>query len=227
MSKAIVTPAQHEAIEDVFLRSDRQLSAGLGSVNGERCTIAEINLILTGRLTDSEHKCMSNVIRHWVIDIQDLMPADVRNSDAWRKAAVGIAGSAASAEVEEKRNAMILDWMWDALADETVRARVPLSLRPAWEHMIATRTPATAYDVVNTATRVARGFTAPRAVTYAADAANEAAYVAGGQLSSRFSIVVVIANAWRLSSYANSNVSPVFWQNIDPAGMLQRLIDTV
>jgi hypothetical protein len=120
-----VTEAQRENLRTAFTDPALRLGAGVGSAYGARCTIAEINLILTGKLHDGPHPCISEVVRRWTIRIQDAIPATIRNSPEWRTAAIGIAGSASTAEAEETRRAMLLAWMWERLGDEAVLASIP------------------------------------------------------------------------------------------------------
>src|SRR5882757_7335057 len=102
-----VTPQQRELIH---LNLQKHLRQGLGTQD-EPCTIAAINLALTGRLTDELHPCVSPIVRAWVIKVQDAMPGEIRNGSQWRAAAEGIAGSAADESVERRRVSLLLDWM--------------------------------------------------------------------------------------------------------------------
>ena len=92
----IITAEQTEAIREYF--ATHTIPRGVGSENSA-CTIAAINLQLTGKLSDELHPCMSPVIRRWVIRVQDSMPSAIRNSEQWKAAAVGIAGSASAVVV--------------------------------------------------------------------------------------------------------------------------------
>jgi hypothetical protein len=138
-------------LRDALLSPDLYLGVGVGSAwragRGEACTIAEIMLVLTGHLTDGPHPCVSEVIRRWVIQAQDAMPGEMRNALEWRDAAVGIAGSAATDEVEHKRADMVLEWMWAALGDDAVLWSLPHRVSRAWRTMLAERTSAAAAAV--------------------------------------------------------------------------------
>lgn len=163
------------AVRAALLSPGLDICSGLGSARtpglGSACTIAEINLVLTGRLSDGPHPCISEVIRHWVPRIQDAMPAEMRNSVAWREAATGIAGSAGDAEAEAVRRDLILGWMWEALSDEVVLSAIPVQVRLAWGRMLTERTYAAA-DAAYAAAAAAAD-----AAVYAADAADaDAAY---------------------------------------------------
>lgn len=139
-----------------------RLVAGLGTATtpteGDACTIAAINLALTGRLTVERHPCVCPVIHRWVISVQDAMPTEVRNSPRWRKLAIDIAGSAASRAVETRRHQVIIAWMWGVLGDPAVVAAIPESARAKWERMLAERSRATAHAAyaAGAAARIAR-----------------------------------------------------------------------
>ena len=183
-SPSFLTPEQRAAVRAALTSSGLTLITGRGSAkipgSGEACTISEILLTLTGKLDDGPHPCICEVIRCWVIRIQDAMPDKIRNSMAWREAAAGIAGSAAGPEVTRRRVDFLLNWMWGALSDEAVLASIPGSAQPAWERMLTERTSATAHVAADAATRAADAATrAADAITYAAlaaDSVSNAAY---------------------------------------------------
>ena len=49
------------------------LSRGLGTEESA-CSVAAINLAISGKLTDDIPECMSKVIGRWIIGVQDAMP---------------------------------------------------------------------------------------------------------------------------------------------------------
>lgn len=124
----IVTERRREALRAALTSPDLILVTGKGNASvpgqGRACTISEIVLTLTGELDDGPHPCISEVIRRWVIPIQDVMPDNIRNSNQWREAAIGIAGSASTEAVENRRHDFLLAWVWDALGDEAVLASI-------------------------------------------------------------------------------------------------------
>ncbi|HTN59057.1 MAG TPA: hypothetical protein VL043_12380, partial [Protaetiibacter sp.] len=85
------------------------LAVGVGD-RESACSIAAINLALTGELTDEIPECMSPTIGRWIIRVQDAMPDDIRNSAEWRSLLPRAAGT--GRDLEEQRRAIILDWMW-------------------------------------------------------------------------------------------------------------------
>ena len=90
----------------------RHIPAGIGNEEAA-CSIAAINLALTGRLTDKIPDCMSEVIGNWIIATQDAMPDHMRNSEEWRALIPDAAGT--GREHEDKRGAIITDWMWSTV----------------------------------------------------------------------------------------------------------------
>jgi hypothetical protein len=216
-----VTNAQLIELVEAFASLALRLGRNLGTVgpvdSGERCTIAEINLVLTGTLSDDPHPCISEVIRRWVIAVQDAMPDELRNSPAWRTSAPLIAGTATeNGGVERKRRDAIVAWMWDRLADEAVLASLPDAVRPAWDRMLAERTPAAAVTAARDAVGYRLGVheaavhaafataaTPRRAATHAAYAADAAAYAvrSDGRQAHGF-----------------------YWHRANPAGLLALLV---
>lgn len=103
-----LTPNQEQAIRDRFARQSH-IPSGLGTEEAA-CTVAGINLALTGHLTDTVPACMSAVIGQWAIVIQDAIPAEMRDSQEWRELIPYAAGT--GREHEPERLAIIMDWMW-------------------------------------------------------------------------------------------------------------------
>lgn len=49
------------------------------------CSMAAINIALTGRIADEIPECMSRVLGRWIIVTQDLYGDDMRNSQLWKE----------------------------------------------------------------------------------------------------------------------------------------------
>jgi hypothetical protein len=201
------------------------LPRGLGNEHSA-CSIAAINLALTGELTDNIPDCMSLVIGKWVIGVQDAMPHAVRNSKTWKSLLPEAAGT--GREQEQERLAIILDWMWGTvlptlqpIADEhgfgadwskmtTERTEVA-----AWEaSRAAAACSAVAVEAVEAASRPARA--AAKAAAWAAEAA-EAAWAAVG-----------VAKSAAVSLCAAEGVAAAkvaAWEKFDACGMLEKLIE--
>jgi hypothetical protein len=130
------------------------LPSGLGDEHAA-CSIAAINLALSGELTDDIPPCMSKVIGKWIIGVQDAMPADMRNSGRWKSLLPLAAGT--GRDKEKERLAIILDWMWGTvlptlqpLADARGFGREWQTMtteRPAWKDLTACKSrPASASE---------------------------------------------------------------------------------
>jgi len=222
-----VTDDIRAALAAALNSPDLTLVSGLGNADGgpasgERCTIAEINLVLTGKLSDDPHPCISEVIRQWVIRVQDRMPDSIRNSSAWRGASVGIAGSASTPGVEQARRQMVMDWMWERLADEAVLEAVPAGCRVAWDRMLSERT----YKASSEARRQLRA--ADAAYAAAAYAAADAAYAdaAYAAADAAYAAAYAAAASAAAAAAAAADAAQAFWERSDPAALLTRLIET-
>ena len=106
----LLTTKQQADISALVQRME--LTRGVGTEESA-CSIAAINLALTGELTDIIPNCMSRVIGKWIIAIQDRMPDDMRNSDEWKRLLPLAAGTGHTKESE--RLSIIVDWMWESL----------------------------------------------------------------------------------------------------------------
>lgn len=197
-----ITIEEQQRIAD-WLDEHPVLAVGLG--NRERaCSIAAINLALSGELTDDIPECMSPTIGKWIIQVQDTMPAEIRNSAEWRGLLPLAAGT--GREHEEQRRAVILDWMWgtvlpllQGLADERGFGR-------EWRTMTAERTPESA---------LAAREAARANVAWAARAAREAARANAARAAVWAARVEVAADA----------AAAAAWAEFDPCGLLKRLIE--
>ena len=201
---AITELTQDQQKVKALLATHPHLSVGVGNEE-EMCTIAAINMALTGRVSDDTHPCISPVIRGWVIVTQDAMPDAIRDSEAWRECVPLIAGSAASAEIERARVERIMAWMWDALGDD---AFLPDYARQAWDYMLSERTTRAAH-----AAYVASGNSAAKYGALATRAAAKAAHAAAEA-----------ARATRAAAKAAKAAPATYWQRRDPAGMLAELV---
>ena len=195
-----ITDDQRAAI--VAKLAGMHIPSGLGTED-EACSVAAINLALTGELTDEIPDCMSVVIGKWIIDVQDEMPADMRNGDEWRGLLPLAAGT--GREHEQERVDIIMEWMWRALslvqpiADED-------GFGNEWRTMCTKRTPEAAENAAaKAADAVAK---AAKAAKRAAIAANRAA----------------IAAAWAVTWAANA-AGDNLWQQVNPPELLHKLIN--
>ncbi len=165
-----ITEEQRRSIAE-FVGS-HHIPSGLGTEEGA-CSIAAINLCLTGELKDDIPACMSPVIGRWIIGVQDAMPDDMRNSARWKTLLPLAAGT--GRELEAERSALILDWMWGTVLTELQPLAEKGGYGDAWRAMTTLRTPAAAAAEAAWAAAAARA--AARAAAWAAEAA-EAAWAA-------------------------------------------------
>ena len=119
--------------------AEHQLSSGLGTAE-EPCSIAAINLALTGRLSDDIPECMSLTIGRWIIRVQDAMPDAIRNSPQWKALLPLAAGTGRDPALEQRRAALLLDWMWSAVLPELQPLADAGGFGAAWRTMLTDRT---------------------------------------------------------------------------------------
>ena len=164
-----ITNEQAQRITDFLATHD--LPSGLGNEESA-CSIASINLALTGRLTDDIPQCMSEVIGKWIIVVQDAMPAEMRNGRAWKALLPMAAGT--GRERESERLAIILDWMWRTALPSLQQLADKYGFGGRWDEMCELKT-SDAADAARAAARAAAAYVAAAYVADAADAARAAA----------------------------------------------------
>jgi len=204
-----LTPVQEKI--KTYLSSHR-LCSGLGNEESA-CTIAAINLAISGRLTDSRPDCVCPVIHKWVIPIQDAMPDDMRNN-GWTDLVPLIAGSF-NPELEQKRKNLILDWMWTIVLPQFLPVAAKYGFEKEWSAMLALKTPksardaAVAADAARAAARAAADAAraAADAARAAADAARDAALAAA--------VALAAADALAVAAY---------WKAVNPTKLLKKLL---
>jgi hypothetical protein len=112
MQYSTLTPDQHQAIV-ATLASMPTLAEGLGTTE-TACSMAAINLALTGRLTDATPACMSIGVGQWIILVQDACPPTIgRDHPRWRAALPLAAGTGRHVARELARANLLRDWMFD------------------------------------------------------------------------------------------------------------------
>ena len=99
-------------LREYLFRPGYEIPKGIGTEKAA-CSVAAINLALSGELTDRIPDCMSRVVGRWIIKVQDTMPAAMRNSREWRELLPLAAGT--GRDREQERLARILDWMWETV----------------------------------------------------------------------------------------------------------------
>lgn len=187
----MLTQEQIDRIKSVVW--DHPIGKGLGT-RYTACSIASLNIALTGELTDYTPECMSLIIGEWVRTIQDAMPDYMRNSLEWRNALILAAGTGRKKELE--RLALIMDWLFGVVLPILQSQADAGGYGPAWQKMCEERTEAVAVArlAVEAAVRVALAVAAEaEAVEWTERSATETARID-------------------------------FWQKINPPGLLARLV---
>ena len=210
------------------------LPSGLGDEHAA-CSIAAINLALSGRLTDQIPDCMSEVIGRWIIDVQDAMPDAMRNSPEWKRLLPLAAGTGRKHETE--RLALILNWMW-AVALPLLQPQADANgYGGEWRTMCEQRTEgaakasgaaawgATAWaakaEAAAAAAKAARAAAAARvaeAKASGAAKASAAAEAAKAKAKAKARADAAAAEAAR-AAWAEA------WEQIDPCALLARLVE--
>lgn len=134
-----ITHEQEQAIENI-LRT-MHLPVGKGTED-EACSVAAINLALTGVLTDEIPECMSEVVGKWIIGVQDAMPDQMRNSVEWKRLLPQAAGTGRFRERE--RLDIIQEWMWGTVLPSLQGLADERGFGVEWERMTTERTEAAA-----------------------------------------------------------------------------------
>jgi hypothetical protein len=194
-----------------------ELHAGVGTAE-EHCSIAAINLALSGRLTDEIPPCMSEVIGRAIIVIQDGVPHKMRNSPRWKAMLVSAAGT--GRKMERERLAVLLGWMWFTVLPRLQTMADSGGYGEEWRAMCEQKTAASAETAVRAAAVRAAAVRAA-AVRAAADPAADAAAWAAD---------AVHADAWaadavHAAAEAACAAAAEFWSDVDPCGVLERMID--
>lgn len=227
---ATITREQQQAIA-AFL-DGKTIVSGLGSAEAA-CSVASINLALTGRLTDEIPDCMSRVIGRWIIHVQDSMPDDMRNSDEWRRLLPLAAGT--GREHERERRNMVLDWMWGVLPILQTLAdrqgfgdpwRLMCELRTAEATDRAKQAAHNAYAGGAYATNPvyeAYAYRAADAAVAACRAADDHAAAAHRAADAAADTAHAYAEDAR-RSYRAAEAYDEAWREMDPVGLLERLV---
>jgi hypothetical protein len=137
------TDLMHQRLNTYLNTHD--LGAGVYSMisGGVPCSIAAINLIISGELTDDIPDCMSEVIGRFIVRIQDAMPKEIRNSQEWKELLPRAAGT--GRKKEKARQEAIAEWMWGILGEPEVSTDAigfGDEWRDEWRDMLRERTTA-------------------------------------------------------------------------------------
>ena len=153
-------------------RDGYQIPKGLGTREAA-CSIAAINLALTGKLSDDIPECMSEVIGTWILDIQDGIPDVLRNSPEWKELLPLAAGT--GREQEQERAEIIMDWLWGTVLPYVQPTADKGGFGGEWQAMCNDRTAEAAREAEEAAWAAgAAGEAVVAAAAWAARAAAEA-----------------------------------------------------
>jgi len=162
------------------------------------CSLAAINLAISGELTDKIPDCMSEVLGKAIIVLQDSIPDDMRNSSRYRDMLITSPGT--GRDKEEERLAVLMDWMWGTVLPKLQPIADNNGFGGEWQTMCEKRTYAAAYAAYAAAKAAVR-------VTYAAYHNASAAHAA------------------HAAAYADVSIGlNDFWKAVDPIGVLERMI---
>lgn len=201
-----------------------KLAEGVGTESCP-CSIAAVNLALTGELTDDRPLWVSPVIHAWVIQVQDHCPADLgRDSAQWRQLLPRIAGTAGGED--GKRVEILIDWMFTCLQRLQSEADAG-GYGEQWARMCSERTRGAVTEAENAALHGAG-----TAYDDAAAAADSAGYALAETVDPRARPSgAASATAYAVRStadgiaHANANTRRDFWAAADIPAVLQTLIN--
>ena len=201
----MTTITQEQADKITAYLASHTLPSGLGSEESA-CSIAAINLALTGKLTDKTPACMSLVIGRWIIRTQDSMPDDMRNSLEWKRLLPIAAGT--GRDLEPQRKAVAMEWMWTVVLTQLQPLADKRGYGDAWLRMTTEKTQEAAIGAKKAA------------YSYAAAAADAAAYAAAAAAAA----AAAYADA---AAYAAADAAAdrkKFWVAVDPCKCLADMI---
>ena len=120
MNAITFTREAQERLKAYLGRSGYRIPVGLGNEEAA-CSIAAINIAISGQLTARIPDCMSRVIAKWIITTQDVMPDELRNSERWKAALVLAAGTGRA--LERERSDIVVDCMWKPFSRPAKRSQ--------------------------------------------------------------------------------------------------------
>lgn len=139
-----LTTEQSKSLTDLLSRVE--LGKGIGTEDSP-CSIAAINIALSGELTDKIPDCMSLVIGQWIIEVQDKMPHATRNCRQWKELLPLAAGTGREREKEEARFSLLADWMWERVLPLISTEGWPAEVVGVWEKTLSERSLEGAWEI--------------------------------------------------------------------------------
>lgn len=192
----------------------RKIAKGIGDEESP-CTVAAINLALSGVLTDARPPCMSKVLHAFVIPIQDAMPDELCNSEQYRRLVPLMAGTADDGR-DEERVRRIMDWMWGVVLPQVQPVADAHGFGDEWRRMCDERTA----EAAVTAWEAGRDFGRLRRDAHFAAFAAHAAWTVWAEA------VEAAASAAELASEAfeDNGARDNFWAAADPVSLIETLV---
>ena len=199
------------------------IPVGLGNEDAA-CSMAAINLALTGVLSDDTPACMSAVVGKWILRAQDVMPDSLRNGAEWRELLPLAAGTGRT--YEQERLTLLLDWMWGTALPVVQPLADAGGCGDKWRELCEERS----ID----AARVARmdSHKSCQGLSHVAGLAHVAAVAAGHGRAAEAALyasalggaVEQVAAAPNSVNAGDSSAVASVWQRLDPVGLLRRLV---
>jgi hypothetical protein len=211
---------EHKAKLEEYLAT-HILPSGLGTKKSA-CSIAAINLAVSGTLADDIPDCMSEVLGKATIRLQDAMPSEMRNSLRYKTLLPDMAGT--GREHEQKRLAIIMNWMWDVVLPRLQPIADKNAFGSEWKNMCQLKTAASAraaYAAANAAD--AAGAARALAAAFAADAAGAARAAARAADYAALAAAAGAADAADADAADYAAAGGDFWFTVDPVGVLERM----
>lgn len=190
------------------------LPKGLGNKQSA-CTLAAINLAMSGKLTDAIPVCMSEVLGRAAINLQDAMPTEMRNSLRYKALIPGMPGTGRAQEKE--RLAILLDWMWSVVLPQIQPIADKHGFGAEWQSMCREKTADAARSAADRAADADAA--ADVAAARAADAVDADAVDADAD-AARAAVRAADAASW---AAARADARADFWTTVDPIGVLERM----
>jgi hypothetical protein len=131
----MLTKIQRERLIEYLVT--HELTLGLGTESA-CCSMGAINLARLGKVNDSIPPGMSKITASFIIKVQDMMPRAIRNSQQW-KDLLPDAADTISGGLEDRRENLIMEWMWRIVAYMQVTAN-KRGFGSQWAAMIEDRT---------------------------------------------------------------------------------------
>ena len=201
-----------ETLIEYLNRDGYEIPMGMGTVESA-CSMAAINLVLTGTLTDRTPDCMSLVVGKWIVDIQDAMPTEIRNSSGWKEMLPLAPGTGRQREIE--RAEILIDWIWGVVLPHVQTVANQTGIGSAWRSMCDEQSSAASYDAWQAAASNGE-FN---------EALSDAARHAHSLPLTNSPAIGALRVAWAAVAAANATKNPrAAWEVFDPVRVLGRLV---